>query len=282
MKQFEELRHKIDPIRTELLNHRLYWMINSLASLRVFMEHHVFAVWDFMSLLKSLQRSHTAVDLPWRPKSEGIVPRFINEIVLGEESDEDGNGGYASHFEIYRRAMYECGASTERIDKLIKCQDGGMDIDQALRQSQAPDCVVRFVRTTWSFVASGSPHRIAGAFTLGREDVIPEMFRNCVAALGKRPESGLEIFKYYLARHIEMDENHHAPMARRVMIELCGQDGRLWEEALDAVVTAIRARITFWDEIATAIHGSNVPDQALSGGERCLVHRVANFSEGRE
>jgi hypothetical protein len=231
-------------------------MIDSLSNLRVFMEHHVFAVWDFMSLLKSLQRSETTVEVPWRPKPNRIIARFINEIVLGEESDDDGVGGYISHFDMYRSAMNECGASTSSIDCLIHHLAKGVNISQALIKCRAVASVAEFVETTWSFLRSDSPHCVAAAFTLGREDVIPEMFRSCVASLARQPGNSLSTLRYYLARHIELDEGRHAPMAVKVMHELCGNDRRRWEEAKKAATTALRARISLWDGIVFAIHAS--------------------------
>jgi hypothetical protein len=245
-------------------------MIDSLPSLRIFMEHHVFAVWDFMSLLKALQTSETSVAVPWRPKANQLVVRFINEIVLGEESDEDGFGGYISHFEMYRSAMKECGASTSGIDCLLEDLAEGADISQSLADCGAAPSVVEFVETTWSFLGSGSSHRIAAAFTLGREDVIPEMFRNCVATLARQPGNNLSTFKYYLARHIELDEDRHAPMAIRVIHELCGDDTQRWEEATEAAQTALRARISLWDGIVQAVcatgHGSSESIYAVAPG----------------
>jgi Protein of unknown function (DUF3050) len=254
--RYSRLVEDIQPLRAQLLRHPVYGMIDSLANLRIFMEHHVFAVWDFMSLLKSLQRSETSVEVPWRPKPNRLVARFINEIVLGEESDEDGVGGYISHFEMYRSAMSECGASTSSIDCLMEYLGEGVDISQALINSGAAATVAGFVETTWSFLRSGRSHCVAAAFTLGREDVIPEMFRNCVASLAKQPGNSLSTLKYYLARHIELDEERHAPMAVKVIQELCGDDRRKWEQATEAAATALRARISLWDGIVVAIHAS--------------------------
>ena len=253
---FKRLTGDIQPLREELLRHPVYGLIDSLTSLRIFMEHHVFAVWDFMSLLKSLQRSHTSVEIPWSPKPNRMVCRFINEIVLGEESDDDGAGGYISHFDIYRSAMNECGASTAQIDGFVEHLGQGMDISQALKTCRVAASVAGFVETTWSFLRSNSPHRIAAAFTLGREDVIPEMFRNCVASLANQPGNSLSTLRYYLARHIELDEERHAPLAVQVMHELCGNDRERWEEAAEAAMTALRARISLWDGIVLAVHAS--------------------------
>ena len=103
----ERLQQSLRPLRDQLFNHEVYRSIKTPDDLRTFMEHHVFAVWDFMSLLKALQRHLTGVTIPWLPQGDRNARRLINEIVLDEESDEDGEGGYISHFELYRAAMVQ-------------------------------------------------------------------------------------------------------------------------------------------------------------------------------
>jgi hypothetical protein len=100
-KHIEKLKEEITPLRSQLIGHPLYAKIKTIDHLNVFMEHHVFAVWDFMSLLKSLQRNLTCVNLPWVPVGNPQTRYLINEIVLGEESDVDEQGLRTSHFELY-------------------------------------------------------------------------------------------------------------------------------------------------------------------------------------
>jgi hypothetical protein len=97
---------QVSEARKRVVTHRLYDSLNTYCAIVTFMEHHVFAVWDFMSLLKSLQRCLTCVTVPWVPIGATGSRRLINEIVLAEESDER-LGGYASHFEWYLTAMAE-------------------------------------------------------------------------------------------------------------------------------------------------------------------------------
>lgn len=248
-----ELRLKIQPLREQLMDHPVYTMVDSVKRLRVFMEQHVFAVWDFMSLLKALQLSHTGISVPWVPNSNRTIARFVNEIVLGEETDEDGHGGYISHFELYRDAMHQIGASTMPIDSLVSSLKCGVDMEHALIVSGAKTGARQFVRTTWSIVTAAKSHCIAAAFSLGREDVIPDMFRKFIDSLDDDSPGQFERMKYYLRRHIEVDEGSHGPMALKTICELCGNDTKRWGEATDAASAALRARIQLWDAIVAAM-----------------------------
>lgn len=266
MNSYQRLKHDTEPLRKQVMQHPVYSTAKSVRSVQIFMEHHVFAVWDFMSLLKSLQGTFTCVTVPWHPQPHSLLCRFINDIVLGEESDEDGAGGYASHFDLYRSAMGECGASRATIDSFINRVAAGRPVAQSLKECGAPDSVRSFVETTWSFLDSNRPHCIAAAFTFGREDVIPDMFRNCVASLAEQSELQFRTFRYYLARHIDLDETTHAPMAVKVIQELCGSDPVRWKEATEAVAVALQARISLWDGIV-----SQVEQEGCIQGEKTMA-----------
>jgi Protein of unknown function (DUF3050) len=249
MDQLSALNSEIEPLRQQLLQHPVYRAVNSVRRLQLFMEQHVFAVWDFMSLLKALQRTHTCMTLPWMPKVNRRVVRFLNEIVLGEESDEDGRGGYASHFELYLEAMKQLGASTFAIDSFVSLLGDNVDIERALTDCGAMSGAVQFVQNTWSCVNSGKPHCIAAAFSIGREDVIPEMFRRILDALEAQSPGQFDRIRYYLERHIEVDEGSHGPMALETIREMCGNNSTLWRESTDAANAALAARIRLWDSV---------------------------------
>ena len=115
----EKIKKAIEPLRQQIINHKVYSVINDKDDLKVFMQYHVFAVWDFMSLLKSLQNNLTCTSVPWFPKGSADTRYLINEIVVGEESDVDSFGKRKSHFELYLDAMSQCGADTAQIEKFI-------------------------------------------------------------------------------------------------------------------------------------------------------------------
>jgi hypothetical protein len=249
----KELQAQLQPARQRMVDHTLYRRIQSLDDLRVFMAHHVFAVWDFMSLLKALQRDLTCTTLPWVPTGNPATRRLINEIVLEEETDVDPEGQATSHFELYLRAMREAGADTAPAERLLAALAEGASVPAALAAAQAPATVQEFVKQTFAVIAAGQPHAVAAAFTFGREDVIPDMFRHLVADLGQRFPGQLDTFIYYLNRHIELDEDHHAPLAHQMVRDLCGTDPQRWQQAAEVAQQGMVARVAFWDGIQAAL-----------------------------
>lgn len=249
----KELQAQLQPARQRMVDHTLYRRIRSLAELRTFMEYHVFAVWDFMSLLKALQRDLTCVELPWVPKGNPATRRLINDIVLEEETDLDPEGQPTSHFELYLRAMREAGANTAPAERLLAALAEGASVPAALAAAEAPAAVQDFVKHTFAVIAAGQPHAVASAFTFGREDVIPDMFRNLVADLGQRFPGQLDTFIYYLNRHIELDEDHHAPLAHQMVRDLCGTDPQRWQQAAEVAQQGMAARVALWDGIQAAL-----------------------------
>jgi hypothetical protein len=214
------------------------------------MEHHAFAVWDFMSLLKTLQRGLTCVQVPWVPTGPSVSRRLINDITLVEESDER-DGGFISHFELYLEGMRQAGADTSRIDAFISLLRAGTPVLPALGEAGVPDTSAEFVAATWDFITRAPVHCQAAAFAFGREDLIPEMFDQ-VAALNA--ESGeLSTFVDYLRRHIQVDSEEHTPMAMQMLVDLCGDNDAKWADAGETVNLALEARLKLWDGILAQI-----------------------------
>ncbi len=245
----DSLQDSLRPLREQVVNHAVYSHLKTPADLRIFMEHHVFAVWDFMSLVKALQRHLTCVTVPWVPRGHPLSRRLINEIVLAEESDQDPQGGYISHFELYRAAMGQCGADLSRIDRFVDHVRQGMDVSDALALARVPPPVQAFVSTTCRIVDSGCIHAIAAAFTMGREHLIPDMFRALVAELKTQFGGPLTLFEHYLARHIDLDQERHTPMAHQMLVTLCDGDQRKWSDAVETAQVSLKARIALWDGV---------------------------------
>jgi hypothetical protein len=248
----ESIRTAMAPFRAALLDHPVYARIRSPSALRTFMEFHVFAVWDFMSLLKELQHRLCCPTVPWLPPADRVSARLINEIVLGEETDADGRGGHASHFELYHGSMTEFGASTAKIDRLLTELRRGADVSRGLKRAEVDGGIRRFVEYTFAVIDSGDPCRVASAFTFGREDLLPAVFQKIVDELHEQTH-GLSQFQYYLRRHIDLDGGEHGPAATRLIETLCGDDPAKWEAAREAAVGSLEARCVLWDAIDAAV-----------------------------
>ena len=233
--------------RDALFSHKIYNSINNIDDLHIFMENHIFAVWDFMSILKTLQKKLTCTDVPWAPKGGGTPARLLNEIVTEEESDIDIYGEYRSHFEMYYQAMNEAGASTKKIESFLNNLHFG--VNKSLDKSSSPMPAINFVKTTFSMLENAPIHVVASMFTFGREEVIPNMFRSIINKIDNDLKGRLKSFIYYLDRHIGVDEDEHGPAALKMVKVLCQNDETKWDEAAKAAKMTMRARVVFWNEI---------------------------------
>jgi hypothetical protein len=248
--QIEELRRVIDTARVAVVEHPVYRRLNTLEDVNNFTQSHVFAVWDFMSLLKSLQRNLTCVELPWVPTGPTGSRRLINDIVLVEESDER-EGGFISHFELYLEGMTEAGADRSVIDAFIDRLRARQPVLEAITEVKVPEPAAEFIRITWGLIESAPVHAQAAAFAFGREDLIPDMFQQ-VVGVHERVGS-LGTFVDYLARHIQVDSEEHTPMAMQMLADLCGEDSAKWAECAETINLALAARARLWDGILAAI-----------------------------
>jgi hypothetical protein len=260
----------IDTIKRRLDGHRIYSIIQNVESLRFFMERHIICVWDFMSLLKSLQGDIVGTRVPWIPPEDAYAARLINEIVLDEESDEMPGGGYGSHFELYLRAMDELGCDLSAITGFLASLKQGVDPQRAINESKLALEAKEFTRTTTAFL-DAPLHVRAAVFLHGREELLPDMFVNFVRSL-RRHDVPCERFLDYLERHIDTDGERHGPMARRLMERLIGDHPDKRHAAQMAATQALQARMALWDAVAGQIEAefaTPTPDVAGSRPLHC-------------
>jgi len=234
--------------------HPIFGSVQSEAQLRLFMENHVFPVWDFMSLLKFLQATLAPATWPWmpRPLAHGDLVRLINDIVVAEESDKlpkshRGDSSHASHFDLYLIAMREVGADTMPITEFLSVV-ASRGLDAALEAPMVSDASRAFMKDTFALLREGKPHKVAAAFSFGRENVIPGMFTSLLEKL-VITEDRAPIFHYYLKRHAELDGDEHGPAALRLVATLCGDDPVKLDEAVHAAKAALASRGRLWDSL---------------------------------
>jgi len=251
-------RYCLNTLRAQLLDHPVYAEVASVEDLRRFMEDHVFAVWDFMSLLKRLQQDLTCTKVPWFPAENTKAARLINDIVIGEETDVDPDGSYVSHLDLYLRAMADVGASTRQFDTFRSLARVGSSVEAAMVRTGVPPHVQAFVAHTMVLARSGSTEEVLAAFFYGREDIIPEMFRRLLQTLydARHNDDRLRNFIYYIDRHIELDGDSHGPMGRELLEGLVANSPHGTERALRAACSSIKARIDFWNGTLTKLRRS--------------------------
>ena len=254
----EKINNSILDYRKELLNHSLYSKIKTIDDLRNFVQTHVFAVWDFMSLLKSLQLQLTCTNTPWIPNKNSKTAYLINEIVLAEETDINQIGERKSHYELYLEAIKSFGADTNDIDLFLN-KLNNEDIFNTINSSRIPKEVKEFLEFTFKIIEEGKPHKIAAAFTFGRENLIPSMFTAILKNFQKNfPEQDISKLIYYFERHIELDEDEHGPMALEMVTELAENDPEKWQEIEEVSIEALKKRIGLWNSIESIIVNKKV------------------------
>jgi hypothetical protein len=254
MKPIQNIENALTDLRKQINEHPLYKTLETINDVKTFMEIHVFAVWDFMSLLKALQNQLTTTHVPWTPKGYGEAARFVNEIVMGEESDINELGEAKSHYEMYIDAMDQIQADTTAIKAFLNSLLQGNDINSTLDTQQIDEEICEFVNFTFKVIKTQKPHCIASAFTFGREDVIPDMFLEIIQQ-SKTSEDDNRYSKllYYLNRHIEIDGDEHGPISLQMVETLCGNDTKKWNEVLDTAKQALEYRLLLWDYIYESI-----------------------------
>ena len=210
-----------------------------------------------MFLVKSLQNKLTCTDVIWTPSSNRNAARLINEIVLGEETDENPNGSYISHFELYLEAMEELGAQTNSVKDFSNRLNNDEHYLSAMALSDTPISAGFFVLRTLDVCLGGSLAEIASYFVFGRENLIPELFPQLVYSISANEDIKIDKFRYYLERHIEIDSEEHEGMSRQILIEICGGNKNNWLQAEIAAFSALKARLDLWDSIASAIEESS-------------------------
>ncbi|WP_284652729.1 DUF3050 domain-containing protein [Flavobacterium terrisoli] len=251
------INKKIQPQKDILLQHPLYEKVKTIDDLRKFLENHVYAVWDFMSLLKALQSKLTCTTTPWFASANPETRYLINEIVLAEESDLTLDGKRLSHFEMYVEAMQSCGAATSELEAFLQNVVETKNVFIAIKKSDLHPEVKAFLDFTFRVIEEGKVHKIAAAFTFGREDLIPNMFTEILKSFQQNfPDVDLTKLIYYFERHIELDADEHGPMAMQMITELCQDDTQKWKEVEEVSFLALEKRIGLWNAIEEKIEAN--------------------------
>lgn len=246
------ITQNLEPLKNKLRNHSLYSKIKDVDDLNIFSNAHVYAVWDFMSLLKFLQINLTSISIPWFPSKNTTTAKLINEIVAGEETDEDQEGQPVSHFEMYIDSIEEFGLNTSEIINNLNTLNNIETIDKDIEKLDIKSYVKDFLKFTFSVIKRGKIHEVASVFTFGREDLIPDMFIPLIEGINSE-NNDLNKLIYYFKRHIEVDGDMHGPMSMEMLSYLCNNDPSKISESALIAEKALLARISLWDGIENEI-----------------------------
>lgn len=257
-----EIDRELQPRINQLREHALYQKIQTPKHLQIFMQHHVFAVWDFMSLLTALQKKLTKTTTPWVPVGDPQIRYFINELVLAKETDVNFFGKRQSHFEMYLDAMEKARASTALIKNFLLHVTHGTDIFLLITATKLPHNIKLFLKNTFEIISEGRTHKIAAALSFGRQEIIPGKFSGIIENIQKDfPKEDLSLCKYYFDRNIAQSVNKHGATSFKMLEKLCGKDEKKWEEAKQTAKESLDARFILWrgieEEITANISSKN-------------------------
>ena len=243
------IRKALDEERQALLEHSLYAKMKDIQSLRIFMEHHVWSVYDFMCLAKRLQCAFTSIAFPWSPPRQPGIARLMNEIILGIETDVRPDGTAASHFDLYLDAIEEVGAHIAPVQRYLQALEAGRTWQGSLQNSGAPAAAAAFIRQTLESIENQNLAFVAGAFTFGREMLIPDLFIQFLDAVKESHPGRTAGLAYYLERHAEVDRKGHSPLALEMLEKTIELGHGTAEDVLEGAQTELVKRIRLWDAV---------------------------------
>ena len=248
----DDIQNELIPYREKLATHPLYSKLKSPTDIFVFMSLHIYSVWDFMNLLKTLQRHFTCISIPWVPPKNPKLSRLINEIVLEEESDLI-DGQHTSHFMYYFKAIQSLNINAPHLNSFYTDLSCNVSYSTLISRPYIPTSAQTFMSSTFRFIET-STLAATSAFTFGRETLVPTLFEP-IKSLHTHSSPELSQFIAYIERHIELDGESHSKLSLELVSELI-QSEQDYQLVLNHAKKALESRIVFWDGIANSITNS--------------------------
>ncbi len=238
--------HRIQQLYHHILSHPVFNSLISLDHLRRFSEIHVYAVWDFMVLLKALRRRLIPDQPLWLPPMDAIGAHLVNTLVAEEESDQLPDGRCLSHFELYLAAMEQIGANTQAIKTYLEYIREYHQWETVQQRSDPPQTARIFINDTWH-ITQLEGHCIAASLAYAREHITEGMFSQILERFEHEPSASL--FIDYFQRHMDLDGGHHSEQSTQLVANLCGLDSKKWQQALDSAIFSLESRVRLLDGI---------------------------------
>ena len=249
----EQIDSALFTLRNKLKYHAVYSKMNLEEKVMIFMNTHIYCVWDFMNLVKRLQVHFTSVEVPWRPTTSvqtRMLRRLANEIVLEEETDEL-EGQFISHFSYYVESIRQVqnGVISNNLTRFINdISSDSVSYQEILNREYLPTAIRNFLQITSNAAVHENIIVTAAAFTFGREVMLPEIFTSILKESGVANQPRLSKFVNYLDRHIELDGDYHGFLSKKMVLKLVSNQEE-WDLVIKTAKIALEARVALWDDI---------------------------------
>jgi len=255
-----KIQNRVAGLREQLERHQLHRTLEDIGDVRHFMEVHVFGIWNFQCLMNSLLSGESG-------KHQSRVDALVNEMKRQFDKDTNEVGATMSRFDMYVQAMQQLGADTKHIfsfaTMLQACEDvksfskspsdgwyGSRTqcVQASLLSCGAPRGALEHCVQTSRLIDTGEKHKVAASLAFGRQ---VNILWRLLSILEEAERGGqkVEKFKYMLTKFEENYKCSYTPLVFQILVELCGDDDRLWREAEEAAVFGVKARVKLWDNI---------------------------------
>ncbi|CAG9319831.1 unnamed protein product [Blepharisma stoltei] len=282
---YSQVVAKLKPLRTDLVSAYSSIKLESLPATRVYMKNFIYQAWAVISTLKALRSKLSPSTVPWYPPEDENSVRYINEILLDEETDVAGQPQqYSSHYNLFIKAMREANGFSEPMETLVTDLRQGMAWDKAFIKNKdqykhiISPSTFKYVENEIGIAMNGDLHQIAGFFFLGREETVPDLFSGFVKSLNEK-EVNAPLFKSYIQRHIDLDGDLHAPLGEKITQRVCKEDPKMWKEVYEAGKLGITDDLNFAKGVTKMIGKPLTLYEAVGG--RSNLEKVIEAAKSR-
>ena len=251
---YYQFQNSIAPFNSKLINHKIYGQISDMRKTKIFMESHVFSVWEYLTMLKALQRELATRDISFLHENVPDLPYLINQIVLNEEIEEESRGEYLSAmglYQLYINSMDEIGADSNPIKYFVDCIKVNKNWNNTIRDTitrfdNIPIQTYEYLNYNLKMIELSEIHELAGIFFFGREDINSKFILLIKSNI--EHEKSLSNLKNIIKRHVDDDSKNKNPILGEYINNiLCKDDDKKWKKVEISVIEAIKKRIELWD-----------------------------------
>lgn len=224
-------------------HHLVYSKLTSMKKIQCFVSYHIFAVWDSIKLLKSLQNKMSIALTKEYSAYPSELKRLINKIVFAQTSDLYPYGQPNDNFAIYLRAIAEMEINPDYfLWDFLEAPDNLDSLKPGIKE---------LVEFNLAIVRTGTTAEIMAAFFCGREKLNSTLFTSGIEIL-KREGKECSILANYLARLL-LENNFQSELISLELINYICQDEAESVRALQTGLEALNLKQQLWNYAMTEI-----------------------------